>query len=312
MSKELLAAFQGAGAAKDGDAIGKLNDLSHRAMSQMTEDETADMAAMYYLASRGITPDEYAQFCQIYRLAGSVAENIYGNDSESEDFFPNFGSGFGRGQCEVKEYEPLKDGSEHTLVLKIQMKDVTKPPMWREVEIPADYDFLQLHDVIQEVVGLEDCHLWQFNVKAYDQGLQIGMGRNDNDPYGPGLDFVTHDAGQTPLTQFLQQKGDKLEYVYDFGDDWVFKVEVKEMASRKTDHPVCRKFKSELNAIEDFGGIWAYVSARENMELWSKMSKKDKKACAERYGFESPEEYIEFLNENRIDLEAVNEMLESL
>ncbi|MDE6028667.1 MAG: plasmid pRiA4b ORF-3 family protein [Muribaculaceae bacterium] len=294
MSKELLAAFQGAGAVKD---------------------ETADMAAaMYYLASRGITPDEYAQFCQIYHLADSVAEDLAGNysDSESGDFLPNFGFGFGRGQCEVKEYDPLKDASDHTLVLKIQMKDVTKPPMWREVEIPADYNFLQLHDVIQKVVGFEDCHLWQFNLKAYDGSLQIGTKMDEKDPYGPGLDFVTHEAAQTPLTQFLQQKGDKLEYVYDFGDDWVFKVEVKELVSRKTDHPVCRKFKSELNAIEDFGGIWAYVSARENMELWSKMSKKDKKACAEQYGFDSPEEYIEFLNQNRIDLEAVNEMLETL
>ena len=60
------------------------------------------------------------------------------------------------------------DLKEKSLLLKIQMKRVTKPMMWREVEVPADMSILDLHDVIQCVVGLESSHLWQFNERTSD------------------------------------------------------------------------------------------------------------------------------------------------
>ncbi|MDE5808217.1 MAG: plasmid pRiA4b ORF-3 family protein [Muribaculaceae bacterium] len=224
--------------------------------------------------------------------------------------FPFMSGGFGKKRIEIKEYEPLKDASEHTLVLRIQMKDVTKPPMWREVEVPADFDFMQLHEVIQEVVGLENYHMWQFNAKAYDNSLQISADMENDSPFGGGMDGMTHDAEETYLTQFLQNKGDKLEYVYDFGDDWIFTVEVKELCDKKIDHPVCRKYKSELNALEDFGGIWSYLDARQDLDTWEKMSKKERKKRFQERGFDSEEEYLEFLNEHRFNLDEINAALD--
>ena len=180
--------------------------------------------------------------------------------------------------------------------------------MWREVEIPADCNFLQLHEVIQEVTGLEDSHLWQFNVKAYDDSLQIGV-EMDEDEFGPGLDYVTHEAEATPATQFLQQKGDKLEYIYDFGDDWIFTVEVKELVKKKIEHPVCRKYKSELNAIEDIGGAWAYQTLRNIFDNWGSLSDKEKKQNADQWGFDSVDDFLEMLNDGRISIDDVNDAL---
>lgn len=310
ISDEALAAFRGGSATDNGldpEILRGISDLTH---GKLSDDEKEIFTAMFSLAVRGVTPDDYAQFYRIFEMSGVVAENLYGenSDSEEEDFFPFFGNGFGRKRSQVKEYEPLKDDSEHTLVLKIQMKDVTKPPMWREVEIPADYDFWDLHQIIQEVTGLSDYHLWQFNKKAYDSSLQIGI-EMDESGFGPGLDYITHDAEETLLTQFLQKKGDKLEYVYDFGDDWIFTVEVKDLIEKTTEHPVCRKFKSELNAIEDFGGTWTYINVREDLDNWDKYPKKKREQRAKEMGFDSSDEYIDFISQHRISLDELNEVL---
>lgn len=308
MSDELLAAFQGGNTGNGITDMHKLEEISDIAFGSLSEEEKHNFEAMLILAVRGITPEEYAQFYHIFQLSGSIAEGICGDTDTNEQ--PFMFSNEGRKISEIKEYNPLKDASEHTLVLKIQMKDVSKPPMWREVEVPADFNFLQLHEVIQEVVGLEDCHLWQFNVKAYDDSLLIAS--KPEDQFSMGVEGLTHDSEETPLTQFLQQKGDKLEYVYDFGDDWIFLVEVKELSNKKIDRPVCRKYKGELNAIEDFGGVWSYLEARRDLDSWGKMSKKDRKKRYEECGFDSEEEYLEFLNEHRFSLDDVNDALEMI
>ena len=200
----------------------------------------------------------------------------------------------------------LKD---KTLLLKIQMKGVTKPPMWREVEVPADMTFLDLHDVIQCVVGLEDSHLWQFNEGVYDDGVLIGI--QSTGPYDPGLEDVTDEAEVTPLYDYLHDIGAKLEYTYDFGDYWVFTVTVKKILDKKTEHPVCIAFKSELNAIEDTGGPWSYVEQRGNLADWKKLKKKEREEIADRACFDSPEDYYHMLQDSLFDLDAVNQRLKA-
>ncbi|MDE5997309.1 MAG: plasmid pRiA4b ORF-3 family protein [Muribaculaceae bacterium] len=304
LNAEALSAFQGKRSEElNIESISQMADL---VMEQMPEDQKQDFFAMFTLASRGISPEEYAKFYDIFHLTESFAEK-FSEDDDEDDFFP-FGAGGNKKRSPVKEYTPLKDAAEQTLILKIQMKDVCKPPMWREVEIPADCNFLQLHEVIQEVTGLEDSHLWQFNAKAYDDSLLIGV-EMDEDEFCPGLDYITHDAEATPVTQFLQQKGDKLEYVYDFGDDWIFTVEVKELVKKKIEHPVCRKYKSELNAIENIGGVLAYQTLRNIFDNWGSLSDKEKKQNADQWGFDSVDDYLEFLNEGRINIDDVNDAL---
>lgn len=310
MSQEALDAFEGVRKSKTRFDPENLREISDMAWGQLSGEDKEDFAAMFTLAQRGVTPEDYAQFYQIFQMSGSLAESLFGEncDDDEEEFLPFFRNGFGRQRTEVKEYEPLKDACDHSLVLKIQMKDVSKPPMWREVEVPADYNFLQLHEIIQAVTGLENYHLWQFNKKAYDDSLLIGIEANV-DGFESGLDYVTHIADETPVTMFLQQKGDKLEYVYDFGDDWIFTVEVKDIITKKSEQPVCRKFKSDLNAIEDLGGILEYVNAREDLDKWGTYSKKERDQRVEELNFDSADEYLEFLNENRISLDDLNKAL---
>lgn len=282
----------------------------------VSREDKAKMLLTTLLVKLGVTPEEYSESYgmvnQLFGVLGKTGSraNSRGMDFDDGNFSPfdMFGPEMRRGYVPFTTYEPMPDAAEKTLVLKIQMKGVAKPPMWREVEVPADYNFAELHDVIQIVTGLENSHLWQFNKSAYDDSLQIGIPMDHDDPYGFGLEYATDVADETPLTKYLAQKGDELEYVYDFGDDWVFSVEVQKVIDSECESPKCLKWKSDLNALEDFGGPYAYEEIREIVSEDSVLTKKEKDAIVENYlgWFENKKELIKFLNEKRFNIDTVN------
>lgn len=287
-------------------------------ISGVSREDKAKMLLTTLLVKLGVTPEEYSESYgmvnQLFGVLGNTGSRANHRDMDFDDDFSTFdrlGPVMRRNYVPFTTYEPMPDAAEKTLVLKIQMKGVTKPPMWREVEVPADYNFAELHDVIQIVTGLENSHLWQFNKSAYDDSLQIGVPMDHDDPYGFGIESVTDVADETPLTKYLAQKGDELEYVYDFGDDWVFSVKVQKVNDSACESPKCLKWKSDLNALEDFGGPYAYEEIREIVSEDSVLTKKEKDAIAKNYlgWFENKKELIKFLNEKRFDIDAVNEEL---
>lgn len=209
-------------------------------------------------------------------------------------------------------YKPLPNAENYTLTLKIQMKHITKPPMWREVEVPANYTFMQLHVIIQTVVDLYDSHLWQFGLEAYDDSLVIGIPYDGSDSWSPGVEDVTHDATDTYLTQFFQDKGDKLEYVYDFGDDWIFVVSCMSLSETACEYPRCTKFKNPLNAFEDLGGPYTYLYLRELLDEWDTTPKTKLKQIAENLGYKSADALRHFLEGKLIDIDRVNEDLKDV
>ena len=266
-------------------------------VAEMTDQEGMMLFSLIgELVERGVTPERYTTFYNAY-----------------QKLRPMFESHAPAGKKKVSKHavsflgeSGLKD---KTLLLKIQMKGVVKPPMWREVEVPADMTFLDLHEVIQCVVGLENGHLWQFNERAYDDWLMIGI--QSKGAYDPGLEYVTDDAAVTPVSAYLNEVGAKLEYTYDFGDNWVFTVTVKKILDKKMEHPICTAFKSELNAIEDTGGPWSYEEQRMNLSDWKKLKKKEREEIAAHACFDSAEDYYDMLRSSLFDMDAVNERLKA-
>lgn len=263
----------------------------------LTEEEGMMVFAMIsHLAEAGVKPDAYAAFYNVYqRLRPMIAENDRKNEKKSAK--------------KGKQSEKSAMSGE-TLLIRIQMKGVTKPPMWREVEISPDASFLRLHDVIQIVTGLQDYHLWQFNERAYDGYVQIGLPMDDE--FGGGIEEITDDASTTPISAYLAKEGDKLEYVYDFGDDWIFVVSVKKVFDKKSDHPVCVAFKSDMNPEEDSGGIWSYLDMRADYAAWKSYTKKKREQIAAQRYYDSADDYYENLKELLFDIDEVNEALKEL
>lgn len=275
----------------------------------VSEEEIGHFKFMKTMVEAGITPDEYELFFNMYtHLTGLAAGHdviSMGRDSlESMDNKPK------RTARTTKDKKASPDSPPKTLLLKIQMKGVTKPPMWREVEIADNLDFEVLHTVIQCVTGLDNYHMWQFNRTAYDNSLSIAPPHEDD--FMGGFDSVTDIASETPLSDYLNNVGDKLEYTYDFGDDWIFTVSVKKIIEQKSPYPVCTAFKSALNALEDSGGPWEYERYRQYLDDWGSYTTKKRKQIASDLGFESTKDFYEFLQSHIFDLDTTNSALKAL
>jgi len=283
----------------DGGSNGRGDSCaSNREAMELNAMKRAEMTA---LAEMGVTSEEYAAFLAEGKTVSDHRAELRSMLDEAE--------GRNTRHNGIKCKPALPDAREKSLRLKIQMKDVTKPPMWREIVIPADFNFSQLHHAIQAVTGLTNSHLWQFQEKAYDSAFTIGIPMHDD---GFGLDDVTHDADETPLTSFLAAKGDKLEYVYDFGDDWIFTVSVLGVIDRAGEVAECTKWKCEFQPIEDSGGIWSYLQLRDAFSNADALTAKQKKELAASFCFDTFRQLSAWVDDAMMDIEYVNECLAEL
>jgi hypothetical protein len=128
--------------------------------------------------------------------------------------------------------------------IKVSLRGA-KPPIWRRLELPADTNLARLHDIIQVAFGWEDCHLHVFET-----------------PYGTfGVaDRELEHRAERPVTleQVAPGAGDKLEYTYDFGDNWTHEIVVEKILDRQpVAYPRCTGGRRAAPP-EDCGGVWGY------------------------------------------------------
>ncbi|WP_154858670.1 plasmid pRiA4b ORF-3 family protein [Cyclobacterium xiamenense] len=142
------------------------------------------------------------------------------------------------------------------LQLKVQIKGISKPPVWRRLLVPDHFTFSRLHEVIQAAFGWEDYHLYQFSPKGYGSKPQIGV---EGDEWE---EEETKNAEKITLNKYLRMEGQTFTYIYDFGDDWTHTILVEKLIDKKA-------FRAELLAgkgtcpPEDCGGIWGYENLQE-------------------------------------------------
>lgn len=252
---------------------------------------------MRIMAEMGVAAEEYAAFLADDKLMAGLGSlmtdmarqlHLYDDDVLCEEEAAD-------------DVQPVPAAKNKSLRIKVQMKDVTKPPMWRELIIPASFYFDQLHLAIQAAMGFDDCHLWMFQPKAFDSDLQITLPDEDAE--------WTHDARSTPVTAFLAKKGDKLEYVYDFGDDWIFTVTVLDVLDEYTYKAECTKWKGDMQPVEDSGGVWSYIQFRDIYSRADSMSAKEKREIARSLGYDKFSTLMERLEDAKFDIDEVNDTL---
>ncbi|MDP9118554.1 MAG: plasmid pRiA4b ORF-3 family protein [Actinomycetota bacterium] len=131
--------------------------------------------------------------------------------------------------------------------LKIQLAGI-RPPVWRRVLVPDEIDLGELHEVIQTAFGWTNSHLHQF---------EIGTARYGTPDPDWEMDDVA-DESQVKLARLVSE-GDRMNYVYDFGDNWVHHVLVEKVlqAEPATRYPTCTAGR-RAGPPEDVGGPWGY------------------------------------------------------
>lgn len=124
------------------------------------------------------------------------------------------------------------------------------PPVWRRIQVPADFTLSRLHRVIQAVMDWRDCHLHEFIVA----GRACGVPDPDYDDDRDVLDDRT-----VQLRDLNLSVGSRIEYLYDFGDNWHHVLELEEVLISDTEdvRPWCLG-GDRKTPPEDVGGIPGY------------------------------------------------------
>lgn len=134
--------------------------------------------------------------------------------------------------------------------------DFTDPPIWRRLELASNLRLDELHAVLQAAFEWEGGHLHQFSTsdRAWDDGSTTDLGGG---PLGRGP--APEPESKTRLSQVLATVGDRLDYLYDFGDSWEHVLTLEEIVEATTGAPRARVVDGERAAPpEDCGGVPGY------------------------------------------------------
>ena len=177
--------------------------------------------------------------------------------------------------------------------LKVTLRGVSKPPVWRRVLVHADAPLGERHEVIVAAMGWDGGHLHMFS----DNITQYGA---------PDGDLGFADEGEFALAAVLFEPGDRLRYTYDFGDDWDHDIKLEKVLPPDADlHvaavPVCLAGKGACPP-EDCGGAWAYADLKETI---ADPSDEEHERILEWLGLEDPSDF----DPAAFDLASVNARL---
>jgi hypothetical protein len=143
------------------------------------------------------------------------------------------------------------DSTAIVVQIKVKLRGVSKPPVWRRLLVRADTRLDRLHDAVVAAFGWQDYHMHVFTSGAEEFGIP-----------DPELGFI--DERLVSLGQLIGGVGDRLRYTYDFGDDWEHEIVVEELldADPEIHYPVLVAAKGACPP-EDCGGPWGYAELKE-------------------------------------------------
>jgi hypothetical protein len=176
---------------------------------------------------------------------------------------------------------------------KVTLKD-SDPPIWRRIQMPG-CTLGELHEVLQVVMGWEDCHLHRFDVRGESYGPL--------DPEDALWDLEKRDEEEISLSTIVKMaRKVRFTYEYDFGDSWQHEIVLEKTLEPepKVKYPRCIEGERACPP-EDCGGVWGYAEFLEAIA--------DPK-------HESHEDMLEWIggkfDPEKFDLDAVNRELRRL
>lgn len=155
------------------------------------------------------------------------------------------------GRFALRRQRGMAEPGDSVLQIRITLRDVDEPPVWRQVLIPAAYPLARVHRVIQAAMGWENYHLHAF---------QIGKTTYGPDPEG--------ELGQADETKArladVARVGTRIGYEYDFGDGWEHELVVEARAVAEADkiYPACIAGQGACPP-EDSGGAYGFEQLKE-------------------------------------------------
>lgn len=153
----------------------------------------------------------------------------------------------------------LKKTTHLVFQFKVNLAGIA-PTIWRRIQVPAKYNFWDLHVAIQDAFGWLDYHLHAFRLpqRYKSKPLEIGVPDNewDGEPLLPGWKF--------PLADYFSDPGQTVGYEYDFGDSWEHQIlfEAIILADKTISYPQVIA-GGRACPPEDCGGVPGYARLQE-------------------------------------------------
>jgi len=182
------------------------------------------------------------------------------------------------------------------LQFKVQLEDI-HPPVWRRIQVPADYSFWDLHVALQDAMGWKDYHLHEFELdqSSRHEPLRIGFPDDEFQDERPTLP-----GWEVRIAPYFRGAGARAVYRYDFGDGWEHVLEF-EGAHPREPHARYPRCLAGARACppEDVGGTSGYEDflaviadpeheEHEDMLHWAGGSFDSEAFSAERICFDDP------------------------
>jgi len=135
--------------------------------------------------------------------------------------------------------------------LRIELLD-TDPLVWRRVVVPEQINLHRLHQLIQDVMGWADCHLYEFECNGRYYG--------EPDEWSDRPIALARNAKLKSLAD--RAKGGNFHYLYDFGDGWEHRI-VVEATGLEESNPCPRLVDGAMACPpEDIGGTGGYAALK--------------------------------------------------
>jgi len=144
---------------------------------------------------------------------------------------------------------------------KISLLEI-EPVIWRRIQVPSDYNFWDFHVAIQDSMGWYDCHLHEFNLYKDDKQKRFSIGI-------PGdLAEDTIAGWEIPIYNYFVHVGEKVEYHYDFGDDWYHQITFEGIKKKRKNgkYPKCIE-GARACPPEDCGGVTGYYNLLKKLRV---------------------------------------------
>ncbi|MBF0407396.1 MAG: plasmid pRiA4b ORF-3 family protein [Candidatus Riflebacteria bacterium] len=138
-----------------------------------------------------------------------------------------------------------------------------QPEIWRRIQVPSNYNFWDLHVAIQDAMGWLDYHLHSFTLKKFhgNKMLEIGIHGDEFE------EIKAIPSWKADIDFFLINPGQKMTYLYDFGDHWNHEVlfEGILMKDPALKYPICLGGERSCPP-EDCGSIDGYYEILETLK----------------------------------------------
>lgn len=138
--------------------------------------------------------------------------------------------------------------------------------LWRDIIIGEERTLDEFQSVINRSMGLNQDHLWFIgtNQDYWDSNVKFQRPEEYEDlPSGEAMRFgeETYNAGETTIGEMARQlglgEGDRVCYLFDYGDEWPFYAILKELnqdASSDTEPEVVKEKGEKVDQYGPPGG----------------------------------------------------------